>query len=341
MRIVPGDFDEPQVVALLQLHLAGMHANSPVCSVHALDLTGLRSPGISFYTALKGETLVGMGAIKELDPATGEIKSMRTVPAHLRTGVGAAILDHLLGVARARGYRRVSLETGTGAAFEPALALYRKRGFRSGEPFGDYAATSFNQFLHLDLAAPAAAGAGPPRATTVVRRADLAGRITVDTITLDHAARLRRRIAMTTDRGHDFLLDLAEATHLAHGDALEFSNGSLVKVVAAAEELLEVHAHDAAALARIAWHIGNRHTPCEVTATALYIQPDHVLAGMVEGLGGHVHRVKRPFEPEGGAYGGKGPLAHGHSHQHGHAHDHVHARNEAPPRPAPRVWRPE
>ncbi len=161
-------------------------------------------------------------------------------------------------------------------------------------------------------------------ASTVIRTSDLAGRITSDTVTLDREARYRRRIAMETDRGHAFLLDLPEATYLAHGDALELSNGALVKVVAAPEDLLEVHAHGAVALARIAWHIGNRHTPAEITAHAIYIKPDHVLAEMVEGLGGHVHAVKRPFEPEGGAYGGKGPLQAGH-HHHGaghHHHDH-------------------
>jgi len=161
-------------------------------------------------------------------------------------------------------------------------------------------------------------------ATTVIRAASLTGRITSDTVTLDREARFRRRIAMETDRGHAFLLDLPEATYLAHGDALELSNGALVKVLAAPEDLLEVHAHGAVALARIAWHIGNRHTPAEITAHAIYIKPDHVLAEMVEGLGGHVHAVKRPFEPEGGAYGGKGPLQAGH-HHHGaghHHHDH-------------------
>jgi urease accessory protein len=156
------------------------------------------------------------------------------------------------------------------------------------------------------------------RATAVIRSADLGRRITTDTVTLDREARYRRRIAMTTDRGHEFLLDLAEATYLAHGDALELANGALVKVVAAAEDLLEIHAHGVVALARIAWHIGNRHTPAEITGDAIYIKPDHVLALMVEGLGGHVHAVRRPFEPEGGAYGSKGPLKAGHHHDGGH-----------------------
>lgn len=187
------------------------------------------------------------------------------------------------------------------------------------------------------------------RATAAIRRADMAGRIAVDTITLDREARYRRRIAMTTDRGHAFLLDLPEATYLADGDALVLENGALLKVSAKPEPLLEIHAHDAVRLARIAWHIGNRHTPAEITRNAIYIQPDHVLEEMVVGLGAHVHHVSRPFEPEGGAYGGKGPLEHGH-HPHGaahhheaansHSHEHVHdLAREAPSRP--RVRRPE
>ena len=152
MRIVPGDFDDPRVIALLCQHLTGMHANSPPGSVFALDLTGLKAPGISFFTAWDGEALLGMGALKELDPVSGEIKSMRTKPEHLRKGVGAAMLEHLIGIARERGYRRISLETGSGPAFEPALALYRKRGFVDGEALADYTKSAFNQFLHLDLA---------------------------------------------------------------------------------------------------------------------------------------------------------------------------------------------
>ncbi len=145
------DLDDPQVLSLLHEHLSGMHASSPPESVYALDLEGLKQAEISFFTAWEGATLLGMGALKEIDASTGEIKSMRTGTAHLRKGVGAAMLDHLLGVARARGYRRVSLETGSGPAFEAALALYRKRGFANGEAFGGYVASEFNQFLHLDL----------------------------------------------------------------------------------------------------------------------------------------------------------------------------------------------
>jgi putative acetyltransferase len=151
MIIVPGNFENSQLLALLRLHLAGMHANSPPESVNAFDLSALKARDISVYTAWRDDKLLGMAALKQLDAVTGEIKSMRTDPAHLREGVAAALLDHILNVARERGYRRLSLETGSGPAFEPALALYRKNGFVNGEAFGGYDATSFNQFLHLDL----------------------------------------------------------------------------------------------------------------------------------------------------------------------------------------------
>jgi putative acetyltransferase len=151
LRILPGDLTDARVVALLREHLEGMHASSPPGSVYALDLSALQAPEIAFFTAWQGEVVLGCGALKHLDDATGELKSMRTAAAHLRRGVGARILDHLLALARARRYRRVSLETGSGPAFEPALALYRRYGFVNGDPFGDYVASEFNQFLHLDI----------------------------------------------------------------------------------------------------------------------------------------------------------------------------------------------
>jgi putative acetyltransferase len=153
MNIIPGDFENPQVIDLLRLHLAGMHANSPPGHVFALDLSGLRRPDISFFTAWDDTALLGCGALRELSPTHGEIKSMRTAPQHLRRGIAAELLRHMLGVARARGYRRVSLETGSGEAFEPALGLYRRQGFANGDAFGDYEKSPFNQFLHLDLRA--------------------------------------------------------------------------------------------------------------------------------------------------------------------------------------------
>ena len=152
MRVIKlGDFADDRVKALLARHLAGMHANSPPGHVFALDWSGLQSPEISFYALWEDEELLGFGALKELGPRAGEIKSMRTADVHLRRGVAAAILDHLIAEARRRGYTRLSLETGSGPAFEPAIELYRKYGFTDGEAFGEYQKSPFNQFLHLDL----------------------------------------------------------------------------------------------------------------------------------------------------------------------------------------------
>ena len=149
--IKPADFDDDRVKALLARHLEGMHANSPPGHVFALDWSGLKRPEISFYALWEGEQLLGFGALKELGPRAGEIKSMRTSDAHLRRGVGAMLLEHIIAEARRRGYTRLSLETGSGPAFEPALTLYRKYGFADGGSFADYEKSPFNQFLHLDL----------------------------------------------------------------------------------------------------------------------------------------------------------------------------------------------
>lgn len=151
MLISSGRLDDPRVCELLRLHLAAMQVHSPPGTVHALDLSGLQRPEVSFFTAWEGEELLGCGALRELSPAHGEIKSMRTAPRHLRKGVAAALLRHMIEVAKRRGYRRVSLETGSGEAFEGAIGLYGKFGFARGEAFGSYVATDFNQFFHLDL----------------------------------------------------------------------------------------------------------------------------------------------------------------------------------------------
>ncbi len=151
MEIREDDLSGAATRELLRLHLAGMHANTPAGHVFALDLTGLRAPGVTVWTGWKGERICGMAALKQLDAAAGEVKSMRTHPDHLRQGVGAALLEHVIGEARSRGFRRLSLETGQGPAFEPALALYRRRGFVDGDAFADYVRSPFNQFLHLVL----------------------------------------------------------------------------------------------------------------------------------------------------------------------------------------------
>lgn len=137
--------------ALLALHLQGMHANSPAGHVFALDLSGLQVPEVTVWTVWCGKAIAGVGALKMLGDGSGELKSMRTHPDHLRRGVAALLLEHIIAVALERGLTRLSLETGSGPAFEPALTLYRKRGFVDGEAFGGYERSAFNQFLHFDL----------------------------------------------------------------------------------------------------------------------------------------------------------------------------------------------
>ena len=136
---------------LLALHLADMHANSPPGSVFALDLSGLRAPEVTVWTVWQDERIAGVGALKALDGGSGELKSMRTHPDMLRRGVASLLLDHMIAEAKARGWTRLSLETGSGTAFDPALSLYRGRGFVDGEAFSGYVRSAFNQFLHLSL----------------------------------------------------------------------------------------------------------------------------------------------------------------------------------------------
>jgi putative acetyltransferase len=136
---------------LVRLHLEGMHAHSPPGSVFALNFTGLTAPDVTVWTVWSGREIVGLGALKDLGDRAGELKSMRTHPDFLRRGVASALLEHVIGAARARGMARLSLETGSGPFFEPALALYRLRGFVEGEAFADYKRSPFNQFLHLAL----------------------------------------------------------------------------------------------------------------------------------------------------------------------------------------------
>lgn len=149
--IRPDDLTDPQTRALLALHLAGMQASSPADAVFALDLSGLKAADVDVWTLWDGAQVAGVGALRTIDAGHGEIKSMRTHPNHLRKGVGRAMLLHIIVEARRRGMERLSLETGSGAAFEPALALYRGQGFVDGEVFGGYESSAFNQFLHLQL----------------------------------------------------------------------------------------------------------------------------------------------------------------------------------------------
>lgn len=151
MEIKTDGLTDPAVLELIGEHLRGMYATSPPESVHALDFDELRGADVTFYTAWDEKELLGCGALKRLDASHGEIKSMRTTRAHLRKGVAAAILRHIVTEARARGYERLSLETGSGGPFDAALRFYEKHGFEYCEPFADYALDPFSRFMTLRL----------------------------------------------------------------------------------------------------------------------------------------------------------------------------------------------
>lgn len=146
-----------------------------------------------------------------------------------------------------------------------------------------------------------------------------------DTVVLGFDDRHRRRMAMTGTRGLAFLLDLPEAVALRGGDALVLEDGRLVEVVAAPEPLAEIRGRDPQHLVRLAWHLGNRHLPTQITGRGLRIRRDHVIEDMLRGLGARVIEIEAPFDPEGGAYAGGTAHGHGHESAHGHAHhDHKH-----------------
>ena len=151
------------------------------------------------------------------------------------------------------------------------------------------------------------------RATSIVRKLAVKPERVSDSVTLDHEHRHRRRVRLTSDGDLEFLLDLDKASGLEDGDAVRLEDDRLIVVKAAPQKLLEIRAENPLRLLRIAWHIGNRHTPAEITADAIYIEEDHVLAEMVRGQGCSVTAVTRPFRPEGGAY------------DHGDAHTHASA----------------
>jgi putative acetyltransferase len=151
MKIEIDDLTRPEIHALLNEHLRSMRALSPPESVHALDLDKLRRPEITFWSAWDGDVLLGCAALKELDRRHGEVKSMRTPAARRRTGAGRALLMHVIETARARGYERLSLETGPVIGFEAAHRLYESAGFTRTGPFGDYRADPFSVFMTLAL----------------------------------------------------------------------------------------------------------------------------------------------------------------------------------------------
>jgi putative acetyltransferase len=151
MRIIEDDLSGSEVQALITFHVTQSRGNSPPGQSFALDIDGLKTPDMTFWSAWEDDALLGCVALKQLSPTHGEIKSMRTSPDHLRRGVARALLDHIGNVGRARGYKRISLETGAGAAYEAAISLYQRHGFIKGEAFADYENGDFNQCFHLDL----------------------------------------------------------------------------------------------------------------------------------------------------------------------------------------------
>ena len=152
MRIEVDDLSRPEVHALLQEHLANMYELSPPESVHALDLSKLRAPDITFWSVWDGATLVGCGALKQMSATEGEIKSMRTPKALRRRGAGRAVLEHIIAEAKRRGYRRLNLETGSQDGFVPARTLYESFGFTYCGPFGDYKPDPNSAFMTMELA---------------------------------------------------------------------------------------------------------------------------------------------------------------------------------------------
>ena len=150
-RIVRDDLSGSEVADLLRLHLDEMHQWSPACKVHAMPIERLRERDVTFYSAWDGATLAAVGALKELDPARGELKSMRATPAYRGQGAGKAILAHLMGEAQRRGYTWLGLETGRPDPFVPARRLYEAHGFAECAAFGDYVSDEFSLCMDRTL----------------------------------------------------------------------------------------------------------------------------------------------------------------------------------------------
>ena len=150
-RIVEDDLSGAEVIALLAFHLDEMHSLSPPCKVHAMPVERLRQPDVTFYSAWDNGRLAAVGALREIDAARGELKSMRATPDYRGKGAGEAILLHLIGEARRRGYAWLGLETGRPAAYLPAQGLYRKHGFAECADFGDYVGDDFSMCMDRAL----------------------------------------------------------------------------------------------------------------------------------------------------------------------------------------------
>lgn len=151
MEIIEDDLTGPAMRALLERHARGMLENSPPDACHFLDLSGLQVPEVTVWSIWDDGSLAGCGALREIDGRHGEVKSMRTADDHLGKGVGRKMLEHIVAVARSRGYLRLSLETGNGPSFEAAVHLYRSSGFEPCGPFDQYTESEFSRYLTLDL----------------------------------------------------------------------------------------------------------------------------------------------------------------------------------------------
>ena len=151
VRIVEGGLDDPRVVALLATHVATARAETAPGSAHALDLSALRAPDVTFWSAWDGDDVAGVGALRHIAADNGEIKSMHTAEAQRGRGVGSAVLGHIIATARERGMTRLSLETGSWAYFAAARALYARHGFVECPPFGDYGPDPNSVFMTLAL----------------------------------------------------------------------------------------------------------------------------------------------------------------------------------------------
>lgn len=160
MDIRIDDLQGSEIIALLREHKADLALHSPPESCHALDLDGLRRPEVTFWSVWEAAGLLGCGALKELDAAHGEIKSMRTVRGHARRGVATRLMRRILQEARCRGYRRLSLETGSMEVFEPARALYERFGFEPCGPFADYVEDPYSLFMTIELGPVGVADSG-------------------------------------------------------------------------------------------------------------------------------------------------------------------------------------
>jgi len=151
LRIVAGGLDDPRVRALVEQHFTTARAATALCSAHALDVEGLKAPDVTFWAAWRGDQLLGVGALKRLDDDHGEIKSMHTATQHRRSGVGSAMVLHIIAAARSLGMKRLSLETGSADFFMPARELYRRHGFTECAPFAEYVEDPNSVYMTRDV----------------------------------------------------------------------------------------------------------------------------------------------------------------------------------------------